>query len=205
MAASTRMVSPGVGLGLALVLVLPLVGLFVLLAAPSLDAHWEHQPSHFWLVLGTAGLAAALGWSVGTSARRRADARLFLVSLSFVAAAAFLGLHALATPGVLLDESNAGFAVATPVGLLLSSALAVWSSLPLDGPRARWVMARTTALRAVLVALIVGWAAWSLAELPLLDASPPEARSVFMVSLALPGIALFAVATARYFELALPT
>ena len=83
-------------LGAALVvLALPVVGLFVLLAAPSTDVHWEHRPSHFWLVLASAALAAGLGWAVGTAARRRADARLFLVSLAFVSAAAFLGLHAL--------------------------------------------------------------------------------------------------------------
>lgn len=177
---------------------LPLAGLFVLLSAPSIDRHWEHEPSHFWLVLSTAAVAAALGWSVGTSARRRADARLFLVSLSFVSAAAFLGLHALATPGVLLAESNAGFMVATPAGLLLASILASWSSLPLDGPRARWVMHRTTQLRAALLALVAGWAAWSLAEVAPLDASPPGPRSTFMVSLGAPAVALFAVATARY-------
>lgn len=191
-----------IGVGLLLVLALPLAGLFVLLASPSVDRHWEHHPSHFWLVLGTAAVAAALGWSVGTSARRRADARLFLVSMSFVSAAAFLGLHALATPSVLLAESNAGFMVATPAGLLLASLFASWSSLPLDGPRARWVMERTTELRAVLLTVVAGWAAWSLAEIPPLDASPPGARSAFMVALGVPAVALFALATARYIEFA---
>jgi adenylate cyclase len=191
-----------VGVGLVLLLALPLAGLFVLLSSPSVDRHWEHHPSHFWLVLGTGVVAAALGWSVGTSARRRADARLFLVSLSFVSAAAFLGLHALATPGVLLAESNAGFMVATPAGLLLASVFASWSSLPLDGSRARWVMDRTTELRTALLVLVVAWAAWSLAEIPPLDASPPGPRSAFMVSLGVPAVALFAVATARYVEFA---
>ncbi|HXA11093.1 MAG TPA: hypothetical protein VNW93_02675, partial [Mycobacterium sp.] len=74
----------------AVVLVAPVIGLVVLLALPSIDGHWRHDPSHFWIVIGAAVLAAALGWSVGTSARRRSDARLVLVSMSFVAAAAFL-------------------------------------------------------------------------------------------------------------------
>jgi class 3 adenylate cyclase len=203
MAGSTRLVAARTGIALALVLALPLVGLFVLLAAPSVDGHWQHRPSHFWLVLATATVAAALGWSVGASARRRADARLFLVALSFVAAASFLGLHALATPRVLLEGSNAGFTVATPVGLLLAAALASWSSLRLDGSPARWVMERTTGLRAGLVALVAGWAAWSVAELPPLDASPPEDGSAFMVGLAIPGLALFALAAARYLPFAL--
>lgn len=198
-----RLTGPPVRAGLALVLVAPIVGLVVLLAAPSTDAQWEHHPSHFWLVLGTAALAAVLGWSVGTSARRRADARLFLVSLSFVTAAAFLGLHALATPGVLLSTSNVGFLVATPAGLLLASVLALWSSLPLDGSRARWVMGHATALRAVLVLLIVGWGAWSLASIPPLDAtSLPGPGSMLRVSLAVPGLVLFATAAVRYLDLA---
>ena len=203
MVRQARLSGPAASAGLALVLAAPIVGLVVLLAAPSTDAHWEHHPAHFWLVLGTAAVAALLGWSVGTSARRRADARLFLVSLSFVAAAAFLGLHALATPGVLLSASNVGFLVATPVGLLVASGFALWSSLPLDGSRARWVMRHTTALRAALVLLIVGWGAWSLTSLPPLDASsPPGPGSSLRVSLAVPGLILFAIAALRYLALA---
>src|SRR3712207_8701335 len=66
-------------------------------------------------------LFRSLAVTTGDAARQRGDARLFLVSLAFLAAAGFLGLHALATPGVLLDGRNAGFVVATPVGLLLAA------------------------------------------------------------------------------------
>ena len=41
-------------LTLVALLALPLVGLAILLAAPETDVHWEHHPSHFWLVLITA-------------------------------------------------------------------------------------------------------------------------------------------------------
>ena len=34
----------------ALTLAVPMAGLALLLGVPSLDAHWEHHPSHFWLV-----------------------------------------------------------------------------------------------------------------------------------------------------------
>ena len=85
-----------------------------MLAAPSTDLHWEHHPSHFWLVLGTAAVSTTLAFATSGIALRRADARLFLISLSFLAAAGFLTLHALATPGVLLDGPNQGFTIATP-------------------------------------------------------------------------------------------
>ncbi len=69
---------------------LPLVGLAAVLAAPEADVHWQHQPSHFWLVLLTAGLNAVLAYATGVAARRRGDRRVHLVSLSFLAASGFL-------------------------------------------------------------------------------------------------------------------
>ena len=91
--------------------------------------HWQHQPSHFWLVLVTAGLNAVLAYATGVAARRRGDRRVHLVSLAFLAASGFLALHALATPGVLLDRPNLGFVIATPIGLVLAGAFAAASAL----------------------------------------------------------------------------
>src|SRR5205814_4492363 len=76
---------------------LPLADLAILLAAPETDVRWENHPSHFWLVLGTSVATAILAYATGEVAARRGDGRLFLVSLWFLAAAGFLGLHALAT------------------------------------------------------------------------------------------------------------
>jgi hypothetical protein len=45
-------------------LAVPLAGLVLLLAAPSLDVHWEHHPSHFWLVLAVAAVNVGLGWTM---------------------------------------------------------------------------------------------------------------------------------------------
>ncbi len=95
---------------------LPLAGLAVLLARPEIDLHWEHHPSHFWLVLITAAINVALAYVTNVVAGRQGDARLVLISLTFFASAGFLGLHALATPGVLLEGSNTGFVIATPAG-----------------------------------------------------------------------------------------
>ena len=99
-------------------------------------------------MLAAATLNGALAYATGVAAERRSDARVALVSLAFLAAAGFLGLHALATPRVLLDGANAGFIVATPVGLALAGAFAAASALvPESGapprlarqlPRLRW-------------------------------------------------------------------
>lgn len=183
-------------------LVLPVAGLAVLIAAPHLDVMWEHHPAHFWLVLSAGALNAVLAYATGVEARRRADARVFLVSLAFLAAGGFLGLHALATPGVLRDASNAGFALATPIGLLVASVFVAASSAELRPPRAAAVMRRAAAMQNGLVGVMAAWAAVSLAGLPPLDdPSAPERASGPLVGLAVAGVALYAVAVARYVAL----
>src|ERR687894_1437201 len=160
----------GVRLGLwVAALALPVLGLVLLLAAPDADVQWEHHPSHFWLVLAAGVTSAALAFSTSGVALRRSDARLYLVSLAFLAAAGFLALHALATPGVLLDGPNQGFAVATPIGLLVASLFAAASALPLPPDRARAVMSRARLLRGGLIALMALWAALALLSVPPLD------------------------------------
>src|ERR1700755_3448900 len=113
--------------GGAIALVLPVIGLALLLKKPSLDMAWEHHPAHFWLVFATAAVAAVLAYATGEAAVRRGDARVLEVSLTFLSSAGFLGLHALATPGVVLDAKNLGFDLATPIGIALGSVFAVIS------------------------------------------------------------------------------
>ncbi len=37
---------------------IPALGPWLLVAKPHLDVHYEHHPTHFWLVLGTAASAS---------------------------------------------------------------------------------------------------------------------------------------------------
>ena len=106
---------------------LPLLGLGLLLARPELDLEWEHHPSHFWLVLSTAAVGAE-DTSRTSRQGRYQDARLRSSRSCSCSSMGFLGLHALATPGVLLDRPNAGFSIATPVGLVLASVFAAAST-----------------------------------------------------------------------------
>jgi adenylate cyclase len=184
------------------VLAVPLAGFFLLLASPPLDVHWEHHPSHFWLVLAAAAINAVLAYLTGDAALRRRDARLFLVSLAFLLAAGFLGLHALATPGVLLDTRTAGFVVATPVGLTLAAAAAAASTLVWTRARTDQVMRHATLIRALAIALMAAWAAASLLKIaPLDDTKALETGSAPLVGLAVVGLALYGIAAARYFGL----
>ena len=180
-------------------LVLPVVGLLVLLADSDLDVEWQHQPSHFWLVLAAAAINAVLAWTTGSAASRRRDVRVYLVSLAFLAAAGFLALHALATPRVLLDTKNAGFTLASPVGLLVAAGFAAASSAEPAASAVDASMARARWLKGALLAFMAVWAALSLAELPPFDdPSAPERASGPLVVLAVVGIALYGVAVIRY-------
>jgi adenylate cyclase len=175
------------------------------LGYPSLDVRWEHHPSHFWLVLLVAAVNTALGLSMSEAARRRGDPRIALVGLAFLAAAGFLGLHALATPGVLLEQGNVGFTIATPVGLLTAAVLAFASSLDLSGPFGAAVMRWQARLRVALLLLLLVWGGWSLASLQPLDGplTPDEAEGPLRV-LAVVGVVLYGAAAWRYRSLAGP-
>lgn len=159
-----------------LLLVLPLLGLILLISRPELDLEWKHQPSHFWLVLTVAAVNVALAYFTNEAAMRRGDARLVLISLAFGTSAGFLGLHALATPGVLLPASNLGFVIATPVGLTIAAGLAAASALPLAGPRGGWVLRRARAFRIGLVVVLAIWGVASLLRLPPFAAEAPPAE-----------------------------
>jgi len=181
---------------------LPLAAAAFLLGVPDADARWENHPIHFWLVLGAALVSTALGYTIRQSAIRRRDARLFLISLSFIASAGFLGLHALATPGVLVEGANTGFVIATPVGLLVGGVFAALSSLELRTAAAAAVMRRAGLLTSVLFAAMAVWAALSVAEVrplsPVLDAD--EARGP-LVAVAAAGVLLYAAAAFGYLRL----
>jgi adenylate cyclase len=185
----------------ALLLALPVVGLLLLFVRPELDLHWEHHPSHFWLVLVTAAGNVALAYITNVVAIRQRDARLVLVSLAFLASAGFLGLHALATPGVLLGSPNAGFVLATPVGLFIASFFAAASVTTLGGPRAVIVLRLRPVLLGFLVGLMATWAVVSLASIPPLNGPlPPTEAAGPLVLLAIGGVGLCAFAAYRSFR-----
>ena len=183
-------------------LLIPLAGFFVLLAMSGWDGHWENHKAHFWLVFGVAGVNAVLGFAMSEAARRRGDARVFLVGLVFLATGGFLALHALATPGVLLDGKNTGFVVATPVGLFLGACFAAVSALDFGSERSLAVVRNERWIRLGLLLLFAGWAIWSLASLePLNSPLPPSDATGPLVGFAIAGGVLYAFAAWRYYEL----
>ena len=147
-------------------LALPVLGLWLLLAVPAADVLLEHHPTHFWLVVLVAAVNVGLAVLVDRAALRHDDARLLLVGLGFLAAAVFFVLHALATPGVVLDSRNGGFALATPVGLALAALFTAASAVDFPPTRAAWVLRAGPWLRSGLYTLAAVWGIVSLAGLP---------------------------------------
>src|SRR4051795_7450347 len=92
-----------IGAGM-LAFALPLVGLVSLLLRSQLDPHFENYRAHFVVFGLVGGFVFVLGYTAGEAANRRADARVFLLSLAFMTTGGFLGLHALGTPSVLFSK-----------------------------------------------------------------------------------------------------
>jgi class 3 adenylate cyclase len=183
----------------AVALALPVAGLFLLLGVPDLDVKWERQPPHFWLVLVSAVLSFLIGLLMAEAAGRRGDARVLLVSFAFLSTSGFLGLHALATPGVLLAGKNAGFQIASAIGLFLGAAFAAASALPFAPQRAMAIVRGRRLLLGGLSAALVLWAVVALGTLPPLEdpITPEAARDPLLVVWAL-GVLLYGYAAYRY-------
>jgi adenylate cyclase len=187
-------------LAAVLAAVLPLVGLVSLLLRSELDPHIENYRAHFVVFGFVGGVAFILGYAAGEAANRRGDARVLLLSLAFMATGGFLGLHALGTQQVLFTKEEAGFQVAIPVGLLVSAVFALMSAFVDVRPGlGAMLIRRRAALRASVLAVMAGWFAWTVAELPPLRAPSGEAATdTFVLALAIAGTLMYAISAARY-------
>jgi class 3 adenylate cyclase len=183
-------------------LALPLLGLWLLLAVPSTDLLVEHHPTHFWLVALVAGVNVGLALVVDRAAQRHEDPRLLLVGLGFLAAALFFVLHALATPGVLLDSRNGGFALATPVGLALGALFTAASAVEFSPERAQRVLRVGPWLRSGIYTLAAVWGIFSLAGLPpLRDPAIAERLSGPLIAMTAVSVVLYVFVAVRFYLL----
>ncbi|SDL49007.1 Adenylate cyclase, class 3 [Nonomuraea maritima] len=183
-------------------LALPLLGLWLLLAQPSVNIFWQHNPSHFWMILVVAGISVVLGFQVSEASRRRRDARLMLVSMVFLSSAGFLFLHGLATPKIILPAGSVGFDLDHQVGLTVAAAFAFASALPLGERAAKAVLDSQHIIRAALIGFMVLWGVVSLVPglTPLSD--PPSISPIHWVPWAsAPALVLFVAAGVMMFML----
>jgi class 3 adenylate cyclase len=184
-----------------LVLVSPFVLVGLLRATPAVDERWENRPAHFWLVLITALVCLTLAAAISEGGRRRRDARLLLIGLAFVVSAGFLGLHALATPGVVVEGKNAGFVLATPVGLVAAGVFAAASTIEYRLETSLAVVRNGHLLLLLVLAVLGLWAGISVAGAPPLHkpVTPAQVETPLGVVAAF-GVVLYGVAAWAYFR-----
>lgn len=159
-------------------LCLPAAGLVFLLRPDYAAVSWTGPGLHFVFFLLVGFAAASLSVVTGEAARARGDARVFLLSLAFLAVGGFMALHAAGTQHVLTHESLPGYTVAITVGLLVAAPFALASAYvdirPWAGPA---VMRARPWLRAGVVGALLLWGVWSLGNWPPVDAITGEGPS----------------------------
>lgn len=176
---------------------LPMLALWLLLGIPKVDLEWDNRVAHFILVLTASAVSVVLGALIARASRARDDARLWLVSLVFMTTAGFFGVHAVFTPGVLFDTSDADFMLPTRVGLVLAGIVALASSITFDPARSARLWSVRPALAATVGALMAACAVTVLYGL--LDRLPnQELVQRVEQACALVGAALFALAALAY-------
>jgi class 3 adenylate cyclase len=182
-------------------LLLPLALVGLLRGTPTIDERWENTTVHFWLVLPAALVCLGLALAISEGGRRRRDARLLLIGLAFTVSAGFLGLHALATPGVLVDGKNAGFVLATPVGLVAAGAFAAASAIEYRLETSLWIVRHGRLLLALVLSVLAAWAAVSIAGVqPLRKAVTPQQVDAPLGAVAAVGVVLYGFAAVAYFR-----
>jgi adenylate cyclase len=178
---------------------LPLVGLVSLLLRSKLDPPWSSPRLHVVLFLAVGSGAFVLAYVAGQAADRRGDARVFLLSLGFLVTGGFLAVHAVGTPGVLLNTDLPGFKVAIPMGLLIAALFAGASAFVDVRPGvAPAVVRHRHGLRRSVLAAMAVWVIWTILQLPPLAGSSAEGAGTLLQTLAALGAAAYVVSALRY-------
>jgi HD-GYP domain-containing protein (c-di-GMP phosphodiesterase class II) len=147
------------------------------------------------LVVGgvTALVAAIASGHLTATAIRRRDAQTALLGTAFSTMTSMLGVHALATPGVLVGPNGV---VALAGGLSLPAGATVLALSALPGLRSTRRMGVLLAVQVVLAAGVVGLGAVGLAW-PALVPPVPASGSRAALTLMAVGVALFALLANR--------
>jgi adenylate cyclase len=188
-----------IGIG-AFACALPLIGLISLILRSQLDPHFQNFGAHFLIFGVMGGVAYALGFAAGEAAERRADARVLLLSLAFMATGGFMLLHALGTHHVLFAHEHPGFKVALSVGLLVSAVFASASAfVDLRPNAAPWLIRNRGYLRMSIFIAMAAWFGLTTFDVPPLDGPHVEAaRSSALAILAFVGAGVYGISAVRY-------
>jgi HD-GYP domain-containing protein (c-di-GMP phosphodiesterase class II) len=178
--------------------VLPLLLYIALRALPHADHHWHFVTLHFYAGSAVLILAALVATIIGVIGSRLRNLQIIFASLAFFSLAMVFGMHALSTPGFLLED-NRVTSITVQLSVTFTALWLLASSLPSSNP----LIKRFSSFHAYLVplwvslALAAGVALFlnpSLANLVPLDANPTK----FLFGVL--SLELFVVVAWRYWQ-----
>jgi len=182
-------------------LALPVFAVFFLNRAPDLDPAWMQPAFHFYIVSGTALLAAVVCAVLAGSARSLRETRLLFLVLAFLSIAAIFATHALSTPGYIHHDPYPSLGVSTWLSILVGGAFVALSAAELPGPVASWVRRSGGLLAGLTVVALATYALSALfvAESEWLSWVPISNRN-FQLALTAVSLGLLAFGVWRYLQ-----
>ena len=103
---------------LALLFVIPMALFLVLRVNSEIDAAFQAEQFHFWIVSGASILGLITAIAVLISSIGRDDIWVFFVGLGLLSISGVFLLHSLATESILFSEAHPSFSVAPPASLV---------------------------------------------------------------------------------------
>jgi signal transduction histidine kinase len=125
-----------------LLIVLPLLLFVGLLRFPTWDPIWDASVPHFYIVSFTSFVALVAAIFVASASGRPRDPRTWLVSMAFVAIAAFFLVHGLTTPGILMEGFHPAVGWSARLSLAAGALLFGLAAVPWKPAAEAWLFAR---------------------------------------------------------------
>jgi hypothetical protein len=109
--------------GLALLFSVPMALLLIFRLNSEIDAAFQAENFHFWIVSGASILGLTTAFAVLISSIGRDDIWVFFVGLGLLSISGVFLLHSLATESILFDAAHPGFSISPPGSLAAGAVL----------------------------------------------------------------------------------
>ena len=140
----------------------PLLLLWALTSGAVSDPQWMSAQGHFSIVSLTSLTALLLAGFMAWSARQIRDPSVLFLSLGMLGLAGVFFVHAVTTPGVVIEDRNPWVGVSTGLSIFLASIGIVLSSVAWPADARRRIVQRQGWMAGAFCALLIGYAALAL-------------------------------------------
>jgi HD-GYP domain-containing protein (c-di-GMP phosphodiesterase class II) len=177
---------------------LPLALYLLLRAVPHYDHHWHLVNLHFYVGSTVLILAALVSVVIGLIGTRLRNVQIVFASLAFLSLAAVFGMHALSTPGFILEE-NRIVGVTVQLSVTLTALWLFASSLPSNSPFIKGLSRLHTFLVPLWTTLLLGTGILVFTNPELASFLPVDANP-FKFALGFISLELFVLVAWRYWQ-----